>query len=116
MPTQKLSAEIIHAAIEGFESQKTRIDAQIAELRQMLKGDGTGATAATQLVRPRRKMSAAGRKSIAAAQRARWAKVKAEAGTSQEPKPKRKLSAAGRKAISEAAKKLWAAKRASTRG
>jgi len=28
MPVQKLTAEIIHAAIEGFESQKRRIDSQ----------------------------------------------------------------------------------------
>jgi hypothetical protein len=34
---QKLTAEIIYAAIEGFESQKRRIDAQIDELRQLLK-------------------------------------------------------------------------------
>ena len=32
MPT-KLTPEFITAAIEGFESQKTKIDAQIAELR-----------------------------------------------------------------------------------
>src|ERR1035441_5210823 len=36
MPTHKLTAEILNAAIEGFESQKRRIDVQIAELRQML--------------------------------------------------------------------------------
>ena len=40
---QKLTAEIIHAAIEGFESQKRRIDAQIDELRQLLKGDRAAA-------------------------------------------------------------------------
>ena len=32
MPAPKLTNEIIIAAIAGFESQKTRIDAQIAEL------------------------------------------------------------------------------------
>ena len=108
---QKLTAEIIHAAIEGFESQKRRIDAQIDELRQLLNGDRTTPTVATEQARPRRKMSAAARKRIAAAQKARWAKAKAEAGTPKQPRPKRKLSAAGRKAISEAAKKRWAAKR-----
>ncbi len=36
MPTQKLTHEILIAAIEGFDAQKTRIDAKIAELRQML--------------------------------------------------------------------------------
>ncbi|MGP8243015.1 MAG: hypothetical protein ACLQVN_00680 [Bryobacteraceae bacterium] len=44
MPTTKLTAEIIHAAIEGFESQKRRIDSQIGELRQLLNGDRTAAT------------------------------------------------------------------------
>jgi hypothetical protein len=55
---------------------------------------------------------------MAAAQKTRWAKIRAEAepGSSlAEAKPgrqKRKLSAAGRKAISEATKKRWALKRA----
>ena len=38
MPTPKLTNEIITAAIEGFESQRRRIDDQIAELRAMLDG------------------------------------------------------------------------------
>jgi hypothetical protein len=108
---QKLTAEIIHAAIEGFESQKRRIDAQIDELRELLKGNSTVSSVSVEPAQPRRKMSAAARKRIAAAQKARWAKVQAEAGAPQQSKPKRKLSAAGRKAISEAAKKRWAAKR-----
>jgi hypothetical protein len=37
MPT-KLTPEIISAAIEGFESQKTKLDGQIAELRSLLAG------------------------------------------------------------------------------
>ena len=41
MPTPKLTAEILAAAIEGFEAQKRRIDGQIAELRQMLDGGRT---------------------------------------------------------------------------
>src|ERR1044072_3549742 len=92
MPTQKLSPEIIQAAIEGFESQKLRIDEQIAELRHLLKGDHTAPSGATESRRPTRKMSAAARKRIAAAQRARWAKVRIAASTSQKP------SAAGDKA------------------
>ena len=41
MPPLKLNAEIIAAAIEGFESQKRRMDAQIGELRAMLSGGRT---------------------------------------------------------------------------
>ena len=44
MPTPKLNAEIIAAAIEGFESQKRRIDTQIGELRAMLSGGRTEGT------------------------------------------------------------------------
>jgi hypothetical protein len=55
---------------------------------------------------------------MAAAQKARWAKIKAEAepasslAAAKPEKQKRKLSAAGRKAISEATKRRWALKRA----
>jgi hypothetical protein len=45
MPT-KLTNEILAAAIEGFQAQKQRLDAQIVELRQLLTG-GSGGPAAT---------------------------------------------------------------------
>jgi hypothetical protein len=56
----------------------------------------------------RRKMSAAGRAKIAAAQRARWAKVNGKK-LSVKPvkKAKRKMSAAARAKISAAAKARW---------
>jgi hypothetical protein len=78
MPT-KLTTEILNAAIEGFESQKRRINLQIDELRQQLRGGRTEATEAPAGPARRRKMSAAGRRRIAAAQKARWAKIKAGA-------------------------------------
>ncbi|HEX3745798.1 MAG TPA: hypothetical protein VHW09_17775 [Bryobacteraceae bacterium] len=116
MPTQKLTAEIIHAAIEGFESQKRRIDSQIDELRQLLNGGGAEPAAESGTPARKRKISAAGRRRMAAAQKARWAKVRGEVEPTSSaalPKPtKRKMSAAGRKAISEATKRRWAAKRA----
>ena len=113
----KLDREVITAAIDGFEEQKKRINAQIAELRQMLTGgvssDGADLSRATTR---RRRMSAAARARIAAAQRKRWAAQRTagpESGTSSAPvRKKRKLSAAGRKAIIEATKRRWAAVRA----
>jgi hypothetical protein len=116
MPT-KLDNEILAAAIEGFEAQKKHIDTQIAEIRQKL-GGGAEPAATPQPGRKRRKMSAAGRKRIAEAQRKRWAASKkgsaapAKAAKPEAQKPKRKLSAAGRKRIIEATKKRWAAVRA----
>jgi peptidoglycan hydrolase CwlO-like protein len=115
MPTHKLTTEIIHAAIEGFESQKRRLDSQIAELRQLLRDEPVEAATASKSPTLKRGMSSAGRRRIAAAQKARWAKLKGASSspaTAKPPKGKRKLSAAGRKAISEASKKRWALKRA----
>src|SRR5665811_15275 len=113
MPTHKLTPEIITAAVEGFEQQKLRIDAQIAELRQMLAGTPTDPAATPEGPKGRRrKMSAAARKRIGDAQRKRWAesKVQSEALSPvapEAPKPKRKLSAAGKAAIVAALKKRW---------
>src|ERR1035437_8343570 len=114
MPTHKLTPEIITAAVEGFEQQKLRIDAQIAELRQMLTGPPTATAAAPEVSKgKRRKMSAAARKRIGDAQRKRWAEAKTESEPSpvapEAAKPKRKISAAGKKAIAEATRKRWAA-------
>ena len=115
----KLTTEIITAAIEGFQTQRARIDAQIADLRALLDGRGTvPVTTAQPLTRRRRKMSAAARKLIGDAQRKRWALSKRQSDSSLKlvspgrPKRKRKLSAAGRKAIVAATKKRWAAIRA----
>jgi len=114
MPVSKLNRNIIEAAIVGFEHQKTQIDAQIGELRAMLSGDGSAPTAATPEApaRKRRKMSAAARRKVSLAQKARWAKLRVESVPPAPARKKRKLSAAGRAAIIAATKKRWAAVRA----
>jgi hypothetical protein len=112
----KLSSEIITAAIEGFESQRKRLDLQITELRGMLNGGRPRPAAESQIGR-RRKVSAAARKRMAEAQRKRWAAAKgaSEPAMAQPTKRKRRLSAAGRAAIVAALKKRWALKRAPAR-
>ena len=115
MLTHKLTAEILSAAIEGFESQKRRIDTQIAEIRQMLEGGPTEPTAAPPVPKVKqRKMSAAARKRMGDAQRKRWAESKGQfaSPSAATAKPKRKMSAAGRRAIVAALKKRWAEKKA----
>jgi hypothetical protein len=109
MPT--LTIEIINAAILGFEEQKRLLDGKIAELRSLLPG---ATPDSKPISRTKRKMSAAGRKAIADAQRKRWAATKGEPSVApaKGAKPKRKLSAAGKAAIVAALKKRWAAKRA----
>jgi hypothetical protein len=118
MPQTKLSPEIITAAIAGFESQKLRIDSQIAELRSLLNGGYNEAVVSPSETteRKRKRFTAASRRKMAMAQKARWAAIKQKSGPQPVPsearKPKRKLSAAGRKAISEATKRRWAAVKA----
>ena len=117
----QLTHEIIEAAIQGLETKKTQIDAQISELRQMLGGKPAAAAASpAKKAGGRRKFSAEAIERMREAQRRRWAKVKGKSDSApasqgaKAPKKRRsRLSAAGRKAISEAAKKRWAARRAS---
>src|SRR5438046_993840 len=100
MPTQKLTPEIMTAAIEGFELQKARLDIQIAELRQMRDG-GRTETAATPETAPRkRRISAAARRRMAAGQRKRWEAIKSASAPSapatvEAPRAKRRISEEG---------------------
>jgi hypothetical protein len=118
----KLTPHIIAAAIDGFEAQKTRIDAQIAELRAMLSGAPIELAAAETTgplpERKRRKFSPDAIRRMKEAQQRRWAKVRGESEgaapvTAPAPaKAKGKLSAAGRANIVAALKKRWAEKKA----
>ena len=110
---QKLTPDIIRAAIAGFEVQRESISSRIAELRNMLDGGGHSARADSNVtVKPRKKRSAAVRRRMQLAQQLRWKKIKEGSVPTQaeSAKPKkRKMSAAGRRAISLAAKKRWRA-------
>jgi len=112
----KLTPQIIHAAIEGFETQKKQIDVQIAELRGMLDGNRPEpATESEAGPLKRKKFSAASRRKMALAQKARWQKIKGEVGPTavpEAPKLKRRMSKAGRARIIAATKARWARVRA----
>ena len=83
---------------------KEEIEALNTELASIL-----GAPASTPAkARKKRGMSAAGRTAVAAAQKARWAKIKGAKPVVKAPAKKRKMSAAGRARISAAAKARWA--------
>ena len=89
---------------------------QIAQLEQELSAIAGGAkpaaTPAVAAAKPAPKkggMSAAGRARIVAAQKARWAKIKAAKGApAAKPAKKFTMSAAAKAAISRAAKARWA--------
>lgn len=83
-----------------------KLQANIARMEKQLASIlGAPATKTAKPVK-RRKMSASARAKIAAAQRARWAKV--NAGKSAAKPAKRKMSAAGRARIAAAQKARWA--------
>jgi hypothetical protein len=112
MPTQRLTPEIISAAILGFEEQKRKIDSRIGDLRAMLDGKGSGSALIAEVRgRRRRALSAVARKRIGRAQRRRWtaSHKQFQPVIAKAPKKKRRLSAAGRRAIIAATKKRWAA-------
>jgi hypothetical protein len=114
MQQTKLSPEIITAAIRGFEADKQRIDNRIAELRSMLEGGRSEAVAAAPPdtgERKRKRFSAAARRKMAMAQRARWAAIKQPSeptAKAEIEKPKRKVSAAARRKMAAAQKARWA--------
>jgi hypothetical protein len=99
----------------GYEALIAKIDAAIAEIRAKL---GHAAGAPGKSAPKKHRMSEAGRRHIAAAQRKRWGVVRKsqEQGKSaSQAKPaapkKRRMSASVRKRIAAATRKRWAAYR-----
>ena len=76
----RLDKATLEAALVGYQQHLQQIEAKMAELRGMLGQGPAAAPAAKRAPKAARKqkhrMSAEGRARIAAAQRARWAKVK----------------------------------------
>ena len=82
MQEMKLDNKILAAALEGLQAQRAKLDQQIAQVRRMMPGKATPASAtyddwespvAAPARKKRRKLSAASRKAMAAAQKKRWA-------------------------------------------
>jgi hypothetical protein len=92
---------------------KEQIDVLESELGKILGRDG-----ATQVAGGKRVMSVSARARIAAAQKARWAKVKGKSSSSPAESagaPKRKMGAAARAKIAAAARARWAKAKAAGR-
>jgi hypothetical protein len=113
MPQLKLTADILSAALIGFEVQKVALEGKIAAVRLMLDVGRSEPASSSEIRKPRKKRSAAVRRKMALAQKARWAKIKQaaapQAASPATKKTKRTMSAAGRKRIAAAQKKRWAA-------
>jgi hypothetical protein len=88
---------------------KDQIDTLENELGKILGGGGTTAS------NGKRTMSAGARAKIAAAQKARWAKVKGKKAAKPAGAGRRKMSSAARAKIAAAAKARWAKAKAAGR-
>ena len=102
------------SSITNLSAQQLRRAANIKDKIQSLENElGRILGASTKPItavapKKKRKMSAAGRAKIAAAARARWAKVKGrESAAKPVKKARRKMSAAARAKIAAAAKARW---------
>jgi hypothetical protein len=110
--------------IDQLERQKAAIERALAALREVdpsvaARAEHAAATSEAP-TRKRRKRSAAVRRKMALAQKARWAKAKGAteppaAAAPQPPKPKRKISAEGMKRIIAATKKRWRLQKAAAK-
>jgi hypothetical protein len=100
-------------ALVGYEQEKIRIEAQIADIHSRLGTANPSFTVTAGTAPKKRRLSAAARKRISAATTARWLAFRKQKAEAEKPpeKPKRKLSAAGLRAIREATAKRWAAYR-----
>ena len=105
---ENLSVEQLRKAV----AIKEQIETLQGEIEAITGGGGESIAPENPNRRGPRKMSHAARVAIATAQKARWAKVKAEKREEAEPQKQRKISAAGRARIAAAAKARWAKFRA----
>jgi hypothetical protein len=96
--------------VKQLSKERTRLTDELHRVTAALTAFGkvylSGSNPKAAANHTKRTISAAGRKRIAAAQRARWAKQK------QAQKPKRTISASARKKIAAAQRKRWAKARA----
>ena len=92
--------------VKQLKKERDRVQQQLSGLNAALEAFA-GVYRGNNGTRPRRKMSAEGRARIAAAQRARWARVKGNSVTAAKP-VKRTMSAAARRKIAAAQVARWA--------
>jgi hypothetical protein len=117
---KKFDPSILEAALVGYQAELQKIDEKLTAIRKQL-GGRVNIPVLTPAVssdgsRPKRQMSASGKRRIAEAQKKRWrkfhAKQKAASATPKKAAPKRKLSPARRAALAANLAKARAAKAA----
>ena len=109
MPKQQ-DTSILEMALVGYAEQRREIEDAIAAIRSQLGDRSTSID--TDGAKPKRKLSAAARKRIATAQKARWKEFHLQKAEARQPKAalKRKLSPARKAALVANLAKARAAK------
>jgi hypothetical protein len=92
----------LSSILKQLKKERDRVAQQLSGMDAALRAFAGVYSGATN---GKRQISAAGRKRIAAAQRARWAKVRGEAKVAT---PKRTMSASSRRKIAAAQRARWA--------
>ena len=92
--------------VKQLKKERQRVEKQLSGLDAALRAFA-GVYSGGSKTKPRRKMSAKGRARIAAAQRARWAKVKGQKVVPIQS-AKRTMSASARRKIAAAQRARWA--------
>ena len=85
--------------VRQLKKERQHVHQQLRRIDEALAALGSNSNGSSRI------MSAAGRRRISLAQKARWAKRKAKGHA---PKPKRTISAAGRRRIAAAQRARWA--------
>ena len=103
---------LMQSVVSQLQKERTRLEDELHRITTALVAFGNvymhGSQPKAVTTRKRRTISAAGRKRIAAAQRARWAKIKGQKVVSISVREGRKMSPAARKRIVAAQKARWA--------
>jgi hypothetical protein len=99
---------LMQSVISELEKERKRLKDELHRVAAALTAFGNVYLHGSRPTRKNRTISAAGRKRIAAAQRARWAKIKGQKVISISSRKRRPVSPAARKRIAEVQKARWA--------
>jgi hypothetical protein len=104
---------LMQSVVSQLQKERTRLEDELHRITTALVAFGNVYMHGSQPkaavgTRKKRTISAAGRKRIATAQRARWAKIKGQKVVSISARKGRKMSPAARKRIVAAQKARWA--------
>ncbi len=114
-----MDKRILELAVEALEGQKTRLEAEIEEIRIQLRGGSERSLTTAPAAGRRRRRTAAERKAQSARMRAYWAAKKGRGARSKPAAGRAKYgpkTAAARKAQSERMKAYWAKRRKEKQG